>query len=347
VDSAEWSATQPCPGEGPGETRPRDRQGWVSTQSLIRDEITLPKLTGSLGFGGSLSCHLLPNSILGDFNNSGHLGLVATDVDTENVGVLLGNGDGTFTHSSAFVLTGPDPNSLAVGDWNGDGNLDMAIAPSFGGADTVIELGYSDGAFNLPTAQTITPVIDEVQTAIAAGDFNGDGKLDLAVTSEANTVTILLGNGDGTFSQAHGSPISVGNFPAAIAVCDFNGDGKLDLAVANLQDDTVTILLGKGDGTFTPSSGSPISVGSEPGAIAIGDFTGNGKPGLAVANSGSNNVTILSGNGDGTFTPAPGSPVSTGAAPSLLAAGDFNGSGRLGLAVGNTGDHTISILVQH
>ncbi len=284
---------------------------------------------------------------VGDFDNSGHLGLVATDVDTENVDVLLNNGNGTFTHSSAFVLTGPDPSSLVVGDWNGDGNLDMAIAPFFGDVGTVVELGYGDGAFNLPAAQTITPVISQVQIAIAAGDFNGDGKLDLAVTSEQNTLTILLGNGDGTFSQAPGSPISVGDFPAAIAVCDFNGDGKLDLAIANSQDNTVTILLGNGDGTFTQAPGSPITVGSTPQAVAVGDFTGSGKPGLAVANTGSDNVTILLGNGDGTFTPAPGSPISTGAGPSLLVAGDFNGSGRLGLAVGNTSDHTISILVQH
>ncbi len=292
--------------------------------------------------------NVIVNSIsVGDFDNSGHLGLAVADVDTGNVDVLFGEGNGTFTHSSAFVAVGIYPYTIAVGDWTGDGNLDMAVALFFGGTGTTIELGYGDGAFNLPSGETIDPVINGAQTAIAAGDFNGDGKLDLAVTSLINSVTILLGNGDGTFSQASGSPITVGNYPSAIVVCDFNGDGKLDLAIANSEDNTVTILLGNGDGTFSQAPGSPIAVGNTPQAIAVGDFTGSGKPGLAVLNTLSNNVSILLGNGDGTFIPAPGSPISVGAGPSTLAVGDFNGSGRLGLAVGNTGDHTISILVQH
>lgn len=282
---------------------------------------------------------------VGDFNNSGHLGLVATDVGTNNVDILFGNGDGTFTHSTAFLETYIYPYTAAVGDWNGDGNLDVAVTQFFAGASPSIELGYSDGAFNLATSSP--PVINGVQTAIAAGDFNGDGKLDLAVTSEGSALTILLGNGDGTFSQASGSPITVGNLPVAIAACDFNGDGKVDLAIVNYQDSTVTILLGNGDGTFYAAPGSPISVGSLPQAIAVGDFTDSGKPGLAVANGNASNITILLGNGDGTFTPAPGSPISVGAGPTVLAAGDFNGSGRLGLAVVNSSDHTISILVQH
>jgi hypothetical protein len=280
----------------------------------------------------------------GDFDNSGHLGLAVVDLQTSNVNILLGNGDGTFSHSTAFVqIGGGFAATLAVGDFNRQGNLDMAVADFLRGAPVFIEQGFGDGAFNTHA----TAPLAELTTAIAAGDFSGDGKLDLAMTNNVNSVTIFLGNGDGTFSQATGSPVAVGNFPDAIATCDFNGDGRLDLAVANLSDNTVTILLGNGDGTFSPAAGSPISVGSGPEAIDVGDFAGSGKPGLAVANFGSNNVTILLGNGDGTFTPASGSPYPAGKGPSFLAVGDFNGSGRLGLAVANRGDHTISILVQH
>jgi hypothetical protein len=179
--------------------------------------------------------------------------------------------------------------------------------------------------------------------SIAVGDFNGDGKLDLAVANQAGkNLTILLGNGDGTFTPAASSP-STGDGPFSIAVGDFNGDGKLDLAVANLSDNTVTILLGNGDGTFTPAAASP-STGTAPMAVAVGDFNGDGKLDLAVANSGSNNVTILLGNGDGTFTPAAASP-GTGNGPSGLAVGDFNGDGKLDLAVTNQNSNNVTILL--
>src|SRR5207248_5207969 len=143
------------------------------------------------------------------------------------------------------------------------------------------------------------------------GDLNGDGKLDLAVTNYGsfwafgsmpdNTVTILLGNGDGTFTAAAGSPVSVGTDPTAVVVADFNGDGKLDLAVVNGSDQTVSILLGRGDGTFTVVSAAPAANAF---ALATGDFNQDGNLDLAVSNSGTAAITILLGNGDGTFTAA-------------------------------------------
>jgi FG-GAP-like repeat len=186
----------------------------------------------------------------------------------------------------------------------------------------------------------------------ALGDFNGDGKLDLAVTgvgvtgTQGDEVAILLGNGDGTFTAASNSTFATGKAPQAIAAADLNGDGKLDLAITNYEDASVTILLGNGDGTFTPASGSPITVGNSPDAIAVGDLNGDGKLDLAIANYGGNTLTILLGNGDGTFTSASGSPFPVGVGPSSIAVGDFNGSGRLGLAITNLTGNTVSILLQ-
>jgi hypothetical protein len=184
----------------------------------------------------------------------------------------------------------------------------------------------------------------------AVGDFNGDGKLDIALTgggygmNTVNEVMILLGNGDGTFSLAPNSTFATGNDPWAIVAADFNGDGKLDLAIANQGGSTLTILLGNGDGTFTPSSGSPVAVGRNPYALAAADLNSDGKLDLVVANSTDSTLSILLGNGDGTFTPAASSPVALPSPPTSIAVGDFNGSGRLGLAV--TMGVNVAILVQ-
>jgi len=135
----------------------------------------------------------------------------------------------------------------------------------------------------------------------AAGDFNGDGKLDLAVANEgSNNVSILLGKCDGTFQAA--VDYGAGSNPSSVAVGDFRDDGKLDLVVANDGSDNVSILLGNGDGTFQAAVN--YGVGSAPTSVAVGDFNGDGKLDLAVVNELSNNFSILLGNGDGTFQAA-------------------------------------------
>ncbi len=177
-------------------------------------------------------------------------------------------------------------------------------------------------------------------SAIVVGDFNGDAKLDLAVTNEAdNTVSILLGNGDGTFQTQKTFATGVG--PDAIVAADFNGDGKLDLAVANLTDNTISILLGNGDGTFT--SGGTITGMNTPVAMITGDFRSSGKTDLAVLDQADGLVSVLLGNGDGTF--ANKIDTSVGRNPTALVTGDFNADGRPDLAVTNGGSDSISVLL--
>jgi len=172
--------------------------------------------------------------------------------------------------------------------------------------------------------------------SVAVGDFNGDGKLDLAVSGCLNGVCILLGDGTGNFTLAS-SPAYGGE---GVAVGDFNGDGKLDLAVAGYTSG-VSILLGDGTGNFTLASSLP---GRYPMSVAVGDFNGDGIPDLAVANSGSNTVSILLGDGRGNFTLA-ASPAS-GTDPHGVAVGDFNGDGKLDLAVADLWGFTVSVLLQ-
>lgn len=177
-------------------------------------------------------------------------------------------------------------------------------------------------------------------SAIAVGDFNGDGKLDLAATNEGdNTVSILLGNGDGTFQSQTTVPTGVA--PDAIVAGDFNGDGKLDLAVANFTDNTISILLGNGDGTFT--AGRTITGVNSPIAMVSGDFRNAGKLDLAILDQADGVVSVLLGNGDGTFA----SKIDTfvGRSPTALTTADFNADGKPDLAVTNGGSNSVSVLL--
>ena len=293
---------------------------------------------------GSPGNYTLTATVAGSDSMTAPAGTVSF-LDTSNGNSVVGSASlGAGTQGLSFTnqsnpATDVRPISIAVGDFNGDGILDLATANN-GGSTVTILLGNGNGTF---TANGTVPLTGTIPYSIAAGDFDGDGKLDLAVAdAQSNNVTILLGNGNGTFTAQATSP-STGTHPFSIVVGDFNGDGIPDLAVANNASDNVTILLGKGDGTFTAQAISP-STGSSPYAIAVGDFNGDGIPDLAVANQNSNNVTILLGNGDGTFTPAPQSPT-TGSFPTSIAVGDFNGDGKLDLAVGNVNSNNLTILL--
>lgn len=277
-----------------------------------------------------------PAIAVGDFNHSGHPGLAVGLFQNEALAILLGNGDGTFTYSSTLANTEGQPTmSATAADFNGDGNLDLIVINALNGQSPVALLGYAHGAFNQVQESIQISGISSV-----AGDFNGDGKLDLVIDGAA----ILLGNGDGSFTQGPSVPAVSG--ASFVVAGDFNADGRLDLAVCDNLGNSVTILLGNGDGTFTSASGSPIPVGNQPDAIVTGDFNNDGKLDLAIANFGDNTVTLLLGDGDGTFTQAGGSPYAVGKGPYQIAAADFNGDGKRDLAVANLTDGTVSILLQ-
>lgn len=318
---------------GNGHVSPTGTVSFLDTSNSNQELATATLTPGTAGLNliPSTLPEFSPTSLaVGDFNGDGIPDLAISEF---GIDIDLGNGDGTFKARVLAPGNLPYIEFIAVGDFNGDGKLDLAIAyckdnfPTTQPGAVEILLGKGDGTFNLAAA---SPATGNTPTAIATGDFNGDGNLDIAISNgSSNTVTILLGSGDGTFTAAP-SP-ATGNSPSSLAVGDFNGDGKPDLAVTNATDNTVTILLGNGDGTFKTAA-SPAT-GNRPSAIAAGDFNGNGKVDLAVANAAGNTITILLGNGDGTFTAATG-PAIAGPLVTPIAVADFNGDGIADLAVG-------------
>jgi hypothetical protein len=171
-------------------------------------------------------------------------------------------------------------------------------------------------------------------------DVNGDGKLDMVVSNNGNsTVSVLLGNGNGTFQPQQ--TFAVGGEPVCVAVTDVNGDGKPDLVVANYSSNTVSVLLGNGNGTFQVQR--TFATGTAPLFTAVADVNGDGKPDLVVVNATDDNVGVLLGNGDGTFQ-APSS-VATGHDPSSVAVADLNGDGKLDMVVSNVWNNTLSVML--
>jgi len=283
--------------------------------------------------------------VVGDFNGDGIPDVATANQNSNNVTVLLGNRSGGFTEAtgSPFAV-GARPESVAVGDFNGDGIQDLAVA-SYSGGNVTVLLGDGAGGFTPAPGSPITLGFFGAWS-VAVGDFNGDGIQDLAVANYSDGyVAVLLGNGSGGFTPAAGSPFIVGSGPYSVVVGDFNGDGIQDLATANWAAGNVTVLLGNGSGKFSAAPGSPFAVGAYPESLVVGDFNGDGVQDLAVANSSNNNVTVLLGNGSGSFTAETGSPFTVGSSPQSLVVGDFNRDGIQDLAVANTNGGNVTVLL--
>jgi type II secretory pathway component GspD/PulD (secretin) len=309
-----------------------------------RFPITLSLLSGSLGTGGGA-------------NNT----LSFTGIPTST----------TFPETN--FNSGNNPVALVASDFNADGSLDVAVANKDDNSVSIL-LNRGDGNFAAATNSPITrPATETGPVSIAAGTLgntatNTNGVAvateDLVIANATSSnVTVLLGNGDGTFHEAAASPYTVGKAPSSLVLADFDGDGNLDFAVTNQADNSLSVFKGDGKGGFVEFNGSPFALTNTstiaeegPVAMVAGNFRratnrSNNSPevDLAVVNQTSNNVAILLGSVDSrgniSFTEAPNSPVAVGQSPVAIATSDLNADGIPDLAVVNQNDDTVSILL--
>jgi hypothetical protein len=289
----------------------------------------------------------------GDFNADGKPDLATANSggywDNDPVSILLGHGDGTFAAPVGLSAYGEAANSVATGDLNADGKLDLVVSTGTLSGYVSVLLGHGDGTF--ADAQTPGEYVSPFYAATLA-DFNGDGKLDVATARyEADAVAVFLGYGDGTLQEPRQFAVGINGIfdgPDSLAAGDFNADGKIDLATANSYSNSVSMLLGNGNGNFQTSQ--QFAAGNAPHSASASDVNGNGKLDLVVANllstSSPGAVSVLLGNGNGSLAgPITSITSATGGSPSSVVMADFNGDGRPDAAAANTGSNNVSVLL--
>ena len=311
--------------------------------------------TGSfLDSGAPISTGIGPfAATVGDFNNDGKLDIATSDEIGNTVTVLLNQGNRAFA-PAVSTDTGGSPQALVVADFNGDHFADVATANNFDGTVTIL-FGVGDGTLFI--AQTVTVGAEPVGLALA--NLDGDTLPDMVVTNSGGgadgngTVSVLKGVAGGMFEAEPEIPllsdcVTSECVPVAVAVADLNGDSKPDLIVANNATDNVSVLLGNCDLTFNPAPGNFPSVAASPEGVVAADFDRDGRMDIATSGDFDNKVSVLHGNGDGTFTPTMptvDSLFDVGLGPFGIVAADFNGDHKRDIASANADDGTVSVLL--
>ena len=279
---------------------------------------------------------------IGDINKDNRLDILVANRNVSNVGVFLGEGNGNFSEQITFSTgTGSTPVELALNDLNNDTILDLVVTDHENGFLHVF-LGIGNGTFTktltLSTGNGSGPYL------IVINDFNNDNRLDIAVgNGEGNNVGIFFGNGTGSFSEQTTYYIKSG--PYALVAADLNRDGVLDIVTANYDENNTSVLFGNGDGTFRQQNTFSTGSGSLPYAIAIGDFNNDNLEDLIVPNSGTDNMGILLGYGNGKFRTQKTYSTGSGSSPVEVTIGDFNGDNRLDFISANNNHSTIGIFL--
>jgi Flp pilus assembly secretin CpaC len=261
-------------------------------------------------------------------NNDNFADLLVTDPVGNAVIVLLGDGDGSFKKPATPIAVGTQPSAIAIGTFNlnnGDSNPGFVVT-NFSDNTYSVFNGNGDGTFTQVTGSPFAmPATGTGPIAMTVADFNGDGNPDLAIVNQTTkNVTILKGTGNGTFTEFFNSPLAVGNLPVAITSGALSGSNGPALAIVNQQDNSLSVYLGNGDGTFVAASQSPLATDTTPSGVVIADIAQASTGGIAVTNTAVGTVTVFADLGSGLFTSAiePGA----GTNPVAILAGAFTNS---------------------
>ena len=269
-----------------------------------------------------------------DLNQDSITDLITTNIASNTISILLGNGDGTFRDQIQLHVC-QEPRALAMGDFNEDSHSDVALACS-GGDEIALLLGHGNGRFEEGQRYPVhrTPI------ALATDDINRDGHADLVVALRNDKIKVFLGNGTGEFR--HGVQYEHGDTPTSVALSDLNADGKLDLVVTNggPMSNAVSIWLGNGDGSFRDPK--DYSTGHRPLGVSFADFNNDHHSDLLVINGEKDCFTTFLGNGNATFRPGKDSGADAG--PNFGLAKDFNGDRLVDVAIVNLQSNDLSIL---
>lgn len=286
----------------------------------------------SYGVGSS------PFSIeIADVNGDGKLDLVTANNASGNISIVPGSGDGTFGSASNYP-TASGPSATTSADFDSDGKLDIAVTNYNAGTVSLLR-GLGSGNFASP----INYAVGTEPTSLVASDLNRDGRLDLAVANYgSNNVSVLLQNTNGTFAAAANQSLGNGAGPSSVTVTDVDHDGISDLVVADTDSDTLSILLGSPDGTYSLTLSPPVA--DSPMQVIPSDLNRDGRTDLIVAGMGYTGImydNAICKVGCGVLTSA--SAIAAGSAPSSVAAADFNRDGRIDVAVANRVSNNVTI----
>jgi hypothetical protein len=282
---------------------------------------------------------------IADFDEDGAKDVVRSCMNGSWVSWIFGDGHGAFV-TNRYEEVGELPKDVAVGDLDGNGRLDLVTANE-DSDDVSVLLADAAGTFSPEQRSCVVDAVPPCPlgsdpAALDVGEMTGNAHADLAVANSASdTVSILAGDGAGGFSFVSSLTLTAGTSPSAIAIGDLDNDDEQDLVVVGEGLSRLGVFLGNGDGTFAPPLGLPTVAGTNPTAVALGTLDGDAHLDVVVANAGSDDVTVLLGDGDGTFTSAP--TVTAGSEPTDVAVGDVNGDQILDLAVANDGADTLHV----